>query len=472
MHTFIVNKTVSEDRKSEFSDSIESPVSHKNSNPKTIGTFFMIDRYSRPGMAAIWTLENKYKTWLEVEILAAEAWAEIGAIPGKAAEDIRKSAAFETERIAEIEEKTRHDVIAFLTNVAEHIGPSARYLHWGLTSSDMLDTASAVIFKQALEIIIDDVDALLDVIKRRAFEHRDTVMVGRSHGIHAEPITFGLKLAIWYDEMRRNRRRLENAKETISCGKLSGAVGTFAHADPWIESYVCEHLGLKPAPASSQIIQRDRYAEVFCALAVLASSVEKIATEVRHLQRTEVLEAEEYFRPGQKGSSAMPHKRNPVLSENLCGLARLVRSYTIPALENVTLWHERDISHSSVERVTGPDAFIGTDFMLSRLTGILDNLIVYPARMEHNLNMLKGLVFSQQVLLTLTQKGVSREESYRIVQKQAMEVWEGNGTFKERLLADQDLTKYLTPKEIEAIFNINYHLKHVNTIFERVFGAE
>lgn len=432
----------------------------------------MIDRYSRPGMAAIWTLENKYKTWLEVEILAAEAWAEIGAIPGKAAEDIRKSAAFETERIAEIEEKTRHDVIAFLTNVAEHIGPSARYLHWGLTSSDMLDTASAVIFKQALEIIIDDVDALLDVIKRRAFEHRDTVMVGRSHGIHAEPITFGLKLAIWFDEMRRNRRRLENAKETISCGKLSGAVGTFAHADPWIESYVCEHLGLKPAPASSQIIQRDRYAEVFCALAVLASSVEKIATEVRHLQRTEVLEAEEYFRPGQKGSSAMPHKRNPVLSENLCGLARLVRSYTIPALENVTLWHERDISHSSVERVTGPDAFIGTDFMLSRLTGILDNLIVYPARMEHNLNMLKGLVFSQQVLLTLTQKGVSREESYRIVQKQAMEVWEGNGTFKERLLADQDLTKYLTPKEIEAIFNINYHLKHVNTIFERVFGGE
>jgi len=432
----------------------------------------MIDRYSRPGMAAIWTLENKYKTWLEVEILAAEAWAEIGAIPRKAAEDIRKSAAFETERVAEIEEKTRHDVIAFLTNVAEHIGPSARYLHWGLTSSDMLDTASAVIFKQALEIIIDDVDALLDVIKRRAFEHRDTVMVGRSHGIHAEPITFGLKLAIWFDEMRRNRRRLENAKETISCGKLSGAVGTFAHADPWIESYVCEHLGLKPAPASSQIIQRDRYAEVFCALAVLASSVEKIATEVRHLQRTEVLEAEEYFRPGQKGSSAMPHKRNPVLSENLCGLARLVRSYTIPALENVTLWHERDISHSSVERVTGPDAFIGTDFMLSRLTGILDNLIVYPARMEHNLNMLKGLVFSQQVLLTLTQKGVSREESYRIVQKQAMEVWEGNGTFKERLLADQDLTKYLTPKEIEAIFNINYHLKHVHTIFERVFGGE
>jgi len=298
------------------------------------------------------------------------------------------------------------------------------------------------------------------------------VMIGRSHGIHAEPITFGLKLAIWYDEMRRNRRRLENAKETISYGKISGAVGTFAHADPRVESYVCEHLGLKPAPASNQIIQRDRYAEVFCVLAMLASSIEKIATEVRHLQRTEVLEVEEYFRPGQKGSSAMPHKRNPILSENLCGLARLVRSYAIPALENVTLWHERDISHSSVERVTGPDAFIGTDFMLSRLTGILDNLIVYPDRMEHNLNMLKGLIFSQQVLLILTQKGVSREESYGIVQKQAMEVWGGNGTFKERLLADQDLAKYLAPEEIEAIFDINYHLKHVKTIFERVFGAD
>jgi adenylosuccinate lyase len=432
----------------------------------------MIDRYSRPGMAAIWTLENKYKTWLEVEILAAEAWAELGEVPKEAAEDIRTKAAFGPERIAEIEEKTRHDVIAFLTNVAEHIGPSARYLHWGLTSSDMLDTANAVIFKQAMEIIIDDVNALMDVIKKRAFEHRDTVMIGRSHGIHAEPITFGLKLAIWYDEMRRNRRRLENAKETISYGKISGAVGTFAHVDPRVESYVCEHLGLKPAPASNQIIQRDRYAELFCALAVLASSVEKIATEVRHLQRTEVLEAEEYFRPGQKGSSAMPHKRNPILSENLCGLSRLVRSYAIPALENVTLWHERDISHSSVERVIGPDAFIGTDFILSRLTGILDHLIVYPDRMEHNLNMLKGLIFSQQVLLTLTQKGVSREESYRIVQKQAMEVWKGNGTFKERLLADQDLAKHLAPEEIEAIFNINYHLKHVKTIFERVFGVE
>jgi len=432
----------------------------------------MIDRYSRPGMAAIWTPENKYKTWLEVEILAAEAWAELGVIPKEAAEDIRARAAFEPERIAEIEEKTRHDVIAFLTNVGEHIGPSARYLHWGLTSSDMLDTAMAVLFRQAMEIILDDVDLLMDVIKRRAFEHRDTVMIGRSHGIHAEPVTFGLKLAVWYDEMQRNRRRLEDAKETISYGKISGAVGTFAHVDPRVESHVCKHLGLKPAPASNQIIQRDRYADVFCTLAVLASSVEKMATEVRHLQRTEVLEAEEYFRPGQKGSSAMPHKRNPILSENLCGLARLVRSYAVPALENVTLWHERDISHSSVERVIGPDAFIVTDFILGRFTGILDHLIVYPDRMEHNLNMLKGLIFSQQVLLMLTQKGVSREESYRIVQKRAMEVWEGTGTFKERLLADQDLAKYLAPEEIEAVFDINYHLKHVKTVFERVFGAE
>ena len=349
-------------------------------------------------MAAIWTLENKYRIWLEVEILASEAWAKLGVIPNEAAEDIRAKAAFDPERIAEIEKETRHDVIAFLTNVAEYVGPSARYLHWGLTSSDMLDTAMAVLFKQSMEIIIDDVDALMEVIKKRAFEHEYTVMVGRSHGIHAEPITLGLKLAIWYDEMQRNRRRLENARDIISYGKISGAVGTFAHVDPGVEAYVCKHLGLHPAPVSNQIIQRDRYAEVFCSLAVLASSCEKIATEVRHLQRTEVLEAEEYFRPGQKGSSAMPHKRNPILSENICGLARLLRSYTGPALENMVLWHERDISHSSVERIIGPDAFIVADFMLGRLTGILDRLVVYPDRMQHNLDLLKGLIFSQQVL--------------------------------------------------------------------------
>ncbi|NIA08431.1 MAG: adenylosuccinate lyase [Nitrospiraceae bacterium] len=432
----------------------------------------MIERYSRPKMAAIWTMDNKYKTWLEVEILAAEAWARLGVIPDEAARDIRAKAAFDPERIAEIEKETRHDVIAFLTNVAEYVGPSGRYLHWGLTSSDMLDTAMAVLFKQAMGIIIDDIDALMDVIKRRAFEHRDTLMVGRSHGIHAEPITFGLKLALWYDEMHRNRRRLENARDVISYGKISGAVGTFAHVDPEVEAYVCRHLGLHAAPASNQIIQRDRYAEVFCSLAVLAGSCEKIATEIRHLQRTEVLEAEEYFRPGQKGSSAMPHKRNPILSENICGLARLVRSYTIPALENMVLWHERDISHSSVERIICPDAFIVADFMLGRLTGILDRLVVYPERMHHNLDLLKGLIFSQQVLLRLTQKGISRENAYKMVQRCAMEVWNGKGTFKERLLADRELAEHLDAQEIGAIFDIEYYLKHVKTIFGRVFGTE
>ncbi len=430
----------------------------------------MIERYSRPEMAGIWTQENKYRTWLEVEILAAEGWAELGAIPREAAQEIREKAQFDAKRIDDIEKETRHDVIAFLTNVAEYVGPSARYLHWGLTSSDMLDTAMAVLLKQSMEIIIDDVEGLLRVIKRRALEHKNTIMIGRSHGIHAEPITFGLKLAIWYDEMKRNLRRLENAKETISYGKISGAVGTFAHVDPRVEAYVCKHLGLKPAPVSNQIIQRDRYAEVFCALAVMAASVEKFATEIRHLQRTEVLEVEEYFRPGQKGSSAMPHKRNPILSENLCGLARIVRSYAIPAMEDVVLWHERDISHSSVERFIGPDAFITSDFMLARLTRLLDRLVVYPERMKKNLGLLKGLIFSQQVLLTLTRKGVSREEAYRIVQRRAMEVWEGKGGFKERLLADEDLKKYLVPEEIEGIFSIKYHLKHVDTIFSRVFG--
>ncbi len=421
-------------------------------------------------MAGIWTEEEKYRSWLQVEILAAEAWAELGVIPQEAARDIRQKADFDPKRIAEIEEETRHDVIAFLTNVAEYVGPSARYLHWGLTSSDMLDTAMAIRMKKALELIIQDVASLMDAIKQRAYEHKNTVMIGRSHGIHAEPITFGLKLAIWYDEMARHKRRLENAKETISYGKISGAVGTFAHVDPKVEEYVCKHLGLKPAPASNQVLQRDRYAEVFCALAIMAGTVEKMATEIRHLQRTEVLEAEEYFRPGQKGSSAMPHKRNPILSENLCGLARLVRSYCIPALENMALWHERDISHSSVERVITPDAFIAADFMLSRMSGVIKRLVVYPERMKKNLNLLKGLIFSQQVLLILTQKGVSREEAYRIVQKRAMEVWEGKDDFKTRLLKDKNLAKYMAQDEIEAVFDINYHLKHVDTIFKRVFG--
>ncbi len=429
----------------------------------------MIERYSRPEMASIWTEESKYRSWLEVEVLAAQAWAELGVIPAEAAREIKEKAAFEPERVAEIEEKTRHDVIAFLTNVAEHVGASSRYLHWGLTSSDMLDTAMATRMKKAMDMIIGDVETLMETIKTRAYEHKNTVMVGRSHGIHAEPVTFGIKLALWYDEMARHKKRLENARETIACGKISGAVGTFAHVDPRVEEYVCQHLGLKPAPASNQVIQRDRYAEVFCALAILAGTVEKIATEIRHLQRTEVLEAEEYFRPGQKGSSAMPHKRNPILSENLCGLARLVRSYATPSLENIALWHERDISHSSVERVITPDAFIAADFMLARLNGLLGKLLVYPERMKKNLNLLKGLIFSQQVLLILTQKGVSREDAYRIVQRRAMEVWEGKGDFKSRLLEDEDLAKYMTKEEIEAVFDINYHLKHVDTIFKRVF---
>ena len=432
----------------------------------------MIPRYSRPEMAAIWTEENKFQTWLEVETAVAEAWAELGVIPKEAAQEIKDKANFDPQRVLEIEKKTRHDVIAFLTNVAEYVGPSARYLHWGMTSSDMLDTAMALRIKQAMNMIIQDVKDLMTVIKRRAEEHKYTVMIGRSHGIHAEPITFGHKLAIWYDEMKRNLSRLEHALDTISYGKISGAVGTFAHIDPKVEAYVCKKLGLKPAPASNQIIQRDRYAEVFCALAIMASSAEKIATEIRHLQRTEVLEAEEYFHPGQKGSSAMPHKRNPILSENLCGLARLVRSYAMPAMENIALWHERDISHSSVERIITPDAFIAADFMLARLTRMLDKLLVYPDRMEKNLNMLKGLIFSQQVLLVLTQKGVSREEAYSIVQKRAMQVWNGEGSFKELLLKDDDLAKHLSREEIEGIFDISYHTKHIDTIFNRVFGKE
>jgi len=430
----------------------------------------MIERYSRKEMSQIWSQENKFKTWLEVEIAAAEGWAQLGVVPQKAVEEIRAKANFDIARVEEIERQTRHDVIAFLTNVAEYVGPAARFLHWGMTSSDMLDTAMAVLFKQALELILRDVDGLLEVIKRRAFEHKDTVMIGRSHGIHAEPITFGLKLAIWYDEMRRNRRRLEAAKETISYGKISGAVGTFAQIDPRVEAYACEKLGLKPAPASNQIIQRDRYAEVFCSLAILAGTAEKIATEVRHLQRTEVLEAEEYFRPGQKGSSAMPHKRNPILSENICGLARMIRSYALPSLENICLWHERDISHSSVERVIAPDAFILTDFMLARLTGLLDKLIVYPENMQKNLNKLQGLIFSQQILLFLTQRGVSREDAYAMVQRRAMEVWEGKGSFKDLLEQDEDILRYIKKEELNDIFNIQHHLKHVNTIFDRVFN--
>ena len=429
----------------------------------------MIERYTRPEMAEVWSIENKYRTWLMVELFACEAWAKKGVIPKRELHVIKKKAAFSVDRVEEIEKETKHDVIAFLTNVAENVGPESRFIHWGLTSSDILDTSMAVLLKQAADLIIDDLIRLTDIIKRRAFEYKDTIMIGRSHGVHAEPITFGLKFAIWHDEMRRNLDRLKAARETIAYGKLSGAVGTFANIDPDIEAYVCKKCGLKPAPASSQIVQRDRYAYFFSVLAVLAGSLEKIALEVRHLQRTEVLEAEEYFSAGQKGSSAMPHKRNPINSENLCGLARLVRSYSQAALENVPLWHERDISHSSVERVIAPDATILVDFMLYRTISLLDRLIVYPERMKENLERTGGLIFSQQILLLLTQKGTSREEAYKIVQRNAMQTWEKGGDFKALLLKDKDLKRHLSRAEIDGAFDMKHHLRHIDSIFKRVF---
>ncbi len=375
------------------------------------------------------------------------------------------------ERIDELEQITKHDVIAFLTNVAEHVGPPSRHIHLGLTSSDVLDTSLAVLLKEALDVILEDLQALQKAIREQAFRHKKTAMIGRSHGIHAEPITFGLKLAIWYDESRRNQRRLEQAREAIAVGKVSGAVGTFAHLSPAVEAHVCKKLGLKPAPASSQIVQRDRYAETFCALAVLAGSIEKMAVEIRHLQRTEVLEAEEYFSPGQKGSSAMPHKRNPIASENLAGLSRLIRGYALAALEDQALWHERDISHSSVERVIGPDATTLIDYMLARLTGLIQKLIVYPENMKRNLEITRGLPFSEGVLLALTRKGVSREEAYQVVQENAMQVWAGEGNrFQDLLAADPRIQKWLKPKELAALFDLGHTLKHVDTIFKRVFG--
>ncbi len=391
-------------------------------------------------------------------------------IPLSAFENIKKKARFSIPRIEELEEVVKHDVIAFLTCVGENVGPDGRYLHLGLTSSDILDTSFAVQLKEASKIILDDIEHLLKVLKNKALEHKNTVMIGRSHGVHAEPITFGLKMALWYEEMRRNQERLLKAQETISYGKISGAVGTYAHLSPEIEEYVCQRLGLKPDPISTQIIQRDRHAAFFTTLAVIASSIEKFAVEIRHLQRTEVLEAEEYFAPGQKGSSAMPHKRNPILSENLTGLARLIRSYAITALENVPLWHERDISHSSVERVIAPDATILLDFMIHRFSGIMEKLIVYPKRMEENLNRSRGLIFSESVLLLLTRKGVSREEAYKIVQRNAMEVWKGRESFKEVLLKDPEIRKNLTLDEIEEVFNLNHQLRYVDFIFQRVFG--
>jgi len=429
----------------------------------------MISRYTRPEMGRIWDLDNRYSKWLDVEIAACESMAEEGLIPMEALETIQKKANFSVNRILEIEEETKHDVIAFLTNVEEYVGPDSRYIHLGLTSSDILDTSFALLLKEAMDMILKAVKNLMDVIRRRAYEHKHTVMIGRSHGIHAEPITFGLKLAVWYSETERNLRRLEEARDVISHGKLSGAVGTFANISPKIESITMKKLGLKPADISTQIIQRDRHAQYFTSLAILAGTLEKIAVEIRHLQRTEVLEAEEAFSKGQKGSSAMPHKKNPIGSENISGLARLVRSNCLASMENMPLWHERDISHSSVERVIGPDSTILVDYMLHRMAGIIDGLVVHSDRMIENLNKMKGLIFSQQILMKLATKGLERQKAYVITQRNAMKVWEKEVEFKGLILEDQEIGKYLSKNEIEEIFDINYHLKYVDEIFDRVF---
>jgi len=430
----------------------------------------MIPRYTRQEMAKIWEPENRFRIWLEIETLACEAQAELGVIPKEVVPVIREKGNFNIERIDAIEAEVKHDVIAFLTSVAEFVGPEARFIHQGMTSSDVLDTCLSVQLVQAADELLTDIDMLLDSLKQRAMEHKYTVCMGRSHGIHAEPVTFGLKLASFHAEMQRNRTRLLAARENIATGAISGAVGTFANIDPYVEEYVCARMGLKPEPVSTQVIPRDRHAEFFCTLSIIASTMERIAIEVRHLQRTEVLEAEEQFTKGQKGSSAMPHKRNPILSENLTGQARYIRSMCIPALENVALWHERDISHSSVERYIAPDATVALDFSLRRLNGLIKNLVVYPENMVRNLNQMKGLVFSQKILLDLTQAGVSREDAYRLVQKNAMKVWEEGKDFQTELLADPEVIGALGEAKVRESFDLNYHLKHVDTIFKRVFG--
>ncbi|MEM7487908.1 MAG: adenylosuccinate lyase [Pseudomonadota bacterium] len=433
----------------------------------------MIPRYSRPEMVAIWSPEQKFRIWFEIEAHACDAMANLGVIPRENAAAVwkAKDVAFDVARIDEIEAVTKHDVIAFLTHLAEIVGSDeARFVHQGMTSSDVLDTTFNVQLARAADILIADMEALLAALKRRAHEHKDTVRIGRSHGIHAEPTTMGLTFARFYAEMDRNLRRLRTAKAEIATGAISGAVGTFANIDPTVEAHVCAKLGLTPEPISTQVIPRDRHAAFFAALGVVASSVENVATEIRHMQRTEVLEAEEFFSAGQKGSSAMPHKRNPVLTENLTGLARLVRSAVTPALENVALWHERDISHSSVERMIGPDATITLDFALHRLTGVVDKLVVYPENMAANMNKFRGLVMSQRVLLALTQAGVSREDAYRLVQRNAMKVWEAGADFQAELLADEDVRAALSEAEIREKFDLGYHTKHVDTIFARVFG--
>jgi len=438
----------------------------------------MVPRYSRPEMTAIWSAENRYRIWWQIEVFAAEAMGRIGMIPAedaatiRAAHDANALGEIDIAAIDAIEAVTKHDVIAFLTWAGEKLGPERRWLHQGMTSSDVLDTALAVQLKQSADLLLADLDALLEVLKRRAFEHKLTPTIGRSHGIHAEPTTFGLKLAQAHAEFARNRERLRAASADVATCAISGAVGTFANVPPEVEAHVAAELGLAVEPVSTQVIPRDRHALFFATLGVIASSIERLATEVRHLQRTEVLEAEEYFSPGQKGSSAMPHKRNPVLSENLTGLARMVRGYVTPALENVALWHERDISHSSVERFIGPDATVTLDFALGRLTGLIDKLVVYPERMQKNLDRMGGLVHSQRVMLALTQAGLSREEAYALVQRNAMKVWDADGALSllDLLKADPDVAQRLPPAQLDALFDLDYHLQHVDTIFARVFG--
>ncbi len=429
----------------------------------------MIPRYTRERMAGVWKPENVFRKWLEIEMLVCEAWARLGEIPEGALKTIKDKASFDIKRIEEIEKEVKHDVIAFLTSVAESVGEDSRYIHMGLTSSDILDTSLALLLREAADILIEDVDRLMKAIRDRAYEHKDTLMIGRTHGIHAEPITFGWKLAIWYEEMKRNRVRLKRARDVIGCGKISGAVGNYAHIPPSIETYVCERLGLVPASISSQIVQRDRHAEFFTAIAITGTSLERFAMEIRHLQRTELFEAEEFFSKGQKGSSAMPHKRNPVLSENVCGLARLLRSYAQAAMEDMPLWHERDISHSSVERVIAPDATIVLDFILDRMTGIIKGLTVYPDNMKKNLELLNGLPFSQRVLIALVKKGLTREDAYRIVQRNAMRVWEEGCDFKEALIDDPELTAHIDKEEIDSLFDYSCYTRYVDEVFERVF---
>ncbi len=441
----------------------------------------MVERYAREEMKNKWTIKAKYQAWLDVELAAVKAWNKLGLIPKEDMEKILKNAKFNIDRINEIEKETKHDVIAFLTSVAESLGEESRWVHYGMTSSDTIDTAVALQMRDSLKLIIEDVQMVMDSIKKRAYEHKMTLMVGRSHGIHGEPITFGLVLAIWYDEFKRHLQNLKETMEVISVGKVSGAMGNFAHAPMELEEYVCKELGLKPAPVSNQVIQRDRYARLFSTFALIASTIEKIAVNIRHFQRTEVYEAEEYFSKGQKGSSAMPHKRNPVLSENLTGLAREIRAMIIPALENVALWHERDISHSSVERFILPDGFITLDFALHRLNNVISNLVVYPKNMMKNLNLTGGLVFSQRVLLELPKKGVKREDAYKIVQRNAMRVWEeiqegkspinekGESLFLEYLLQDEKLKEKMSEEEIRECFNYDYYTKNVDKIFNRVF---